>query len=157
MKFNFNIKTFFVVNLAMCHTLCSTLIQNTVLSFTGHSGKLDMTFSEIPSWHPLERSEGDKVIFTVCRGSKIYDINNSDLLAGVIHRFITTCQQLIGWNGSVCVFVCESVYVFVILCRWVCVCVSPSCRHHPPKASKSVISTVGSANNRRHHRVVWAQ
>ena len=40
-------------------------IQNSVLSLTGQSGQCDMTCSEHPSWRPLARSEGDKVIFIV--------------------------------------------------------------------------------------------
>ena len=61
------------------------IIQSFMLSFTGQSGQCDMTFSDLPSWRPLVRSEGDKVIFTVCGGSTKYDKNNSDLLARAIN------------------------------------------------------------------------
>ena len=104
----------------MCHRSCSTLIQNPVLSFTDHSGQLDMKLSELPSWHPLERSEGDKVIFTVCRGSKIYDKKTTQtFLQGSSTWSLKTCRPLIGWSVETVVYVCLCVRVCMYL--WFCV------------------------------------
>ena len=60
-------------------------IKKSVLRLTGPSGQCDMTYYELPSRRSLVRSEEDKVIFIVCRGSKIYDKNNPDLLARAVH------------------------------------------------------------------------
>ena len=108
-------------------------IQNSVLSFTGHSGQCDMTYSELPSWCPLELSEGDKVIFTVCGGSKIYDKNNLGLLGWAIHLKPQNLSYLKSQLVEVAVLVCMS--YLLCICRWVfvftsffeCVCIMWLC------------------------------
>ena len=44
------------------------VIDINALSFTERSGQCDMTSSEHPTWYPLVRSEGYKVIFTSVEG-----------------------------------------------------------------------------------------
>ena len=97
-----------------------------MLSFTGHSGQCDMTYSELPSWCPLELSEGDKVIFTVCGGSKIYDKNNLGLLGWAIHLKPQNLSYLNSQLVEVVVFVCLWVFYCVYVSGFVCllVCLS---------------------------------
>ena len=142
-----------------------------------------MTYSELSSWCPLELSEGDKVIFTVCGESKVYDRNNSGLLGRAIH--LKPQNLSVDWSGSVCVFisfvycvyvggfvcllVCLSVYV---LCDCVmvllCLCETTDASKNMTKSTQPFIlapstwsfkifhiTTAGSANNGRHYRVVW--
>ena len=88
------------------------IIQNSVLSFTGHSGQCDMTYSELPSWCPLELSEGDRVIFIVRGGSKIYDKNSLGLLGWAIHLKPQNLSYLNSQLVEVVVFVCLLVFFF---------------------------------------------
>ena len=131
-------------------------IQNSVLSFTG---QYDMTYSEVPSWCPLELSEGDKVIFTVCGGSKIYDKNNLGLLGWAIHlkpqNLSYLNSQLVEvvvfvfvslfivymWVGCVCLLVCLSVYVLcdcVLVC--LCLCEMTDASKNMTKSTQPFIS-----------------
>ena len=70
----------------------TSCIQNSVLSFTGHSGQCDMTSSELPIWCSLVRSEGDKVIFTVCGGGKNMTKSTQPFLNGLSTRILKTCH-----------------------------------------------------------------
>ena len=84
------------------------------LRFTEHSGQCDMTCSEFPSWRPMTRSEGDKVIFTEYRKSKnMRGKNNLDLL---VRKILLKLQNLSYLNRClvvVIVFLCLCVCVFV--------------------------------------------
>ena len=62
-------------------------IQNSMLSITGHSRQCGMASFELPSWRPLAKSEGDKVIFTVYRGRK-----NMSFLNGLSTWILKTCH-----------------------------------------------------------------
>ena len=97
-------------------------IQNSMLSYTGHSGQCDMTYSELPSWFPLELSEGDKVIFTACGESKIYDKNNLGLLGWAIHLKPQKLSYLNSQLVEVVVFV--FFVIFFIVYMWVGLCVT---------------------------------
>ena len=68
-------------------------------------------------WRPLARSEGGKVIFTVCGGGKhLTKTTPPEPSKPVMY------QHSVDFNGSVFVFVCLYVFVFVCLCVCLCVC-----------------------------------
>ena len=147
-------------NIAFC-------IHNSVFSYTGHSGQCDITYSELLSSRPLVRSEGDKVIFIVCGGRKIYDkttetfmhrpstwsLKTLNISTVVVIMFVCLCLL------CVCLCVYKCICIYVIICWCVCDYVkslmlfkkcqkqpNPSCQHHPPEASKYVISQLLSVS-----------
>ena len=92
------------------------IIQNLLLSFTGHSGQCDMTDSDHPSWRPLAISEVDKVIYTLSGENLKYDKNYWDLPA----RAIPLWPQNLSYPSSWLVVV--EVFVWLCVCLSVCLC-----------------------------------
>ena len=100
-------------------------VQNAVLSFTGHSGQCDMTTSELPSKHPLERSQGDEVIFTLCGGGKHMTKTTQTFMhlkpQNLSYLKIVLVVVLVFVCLCACVHVLECVGVLVSVCACLCV------------------------------------